>query len=60
MKATHYVQLALACVSAGLGAAILVWPQYAALFGGLGIVAIAAAKPLSVTSEVAGDKAASK
>lgn len=56
MRFTHYVQLILASAVAALGAAALVWPSHAALFGGLGLVAIAAAKPLSVASEVKGDK----
>ena len=55
MRFTHYVQIVLACVVASLGAAALAFPQYGRLFAGLGLVAIAAIKPLSVASEVRGD-----
>jgi hypothetical protein len=56
MKPSHYIQLALAALGAGLGAAAASFPSHAPLFVGLALIALAAAKPFAVGSEIAGDK----
>lgn len=56
MNISHYAQLAGACIAAGLGAACVAFPSHAGLFGGLSLVALAAIHPLSVATEIKGDK----
>jgi hypothetical protein len=59
MRPTHYIQLAMAVILAMLGAASLAFPQYWHLFTGLGLIVAAGMKPLSVASELHGDRDAS-